>query len=292
MTSFFDKLAGRELRNPEGYALNTFLVAEDVPESYDNWDIDADAMLKLRDNAKLLSREVVGCGDVELRIRSAYQITPKTVLKQDMIFFADSPEVRFDTYVDWQDDHRFLKVAFDTNVREDFARNEIQFGYCKRPTTRNNSIEQAKFEVSNHKYTDLSEPGYGVALLNDCKYGISVNGSEMRLSLHKGGVHPDIKGDHGLHRMTYSFLPHSGGFSAEAVIQPAYMLNVPGIVSKGDYSAMPLVKIDKVGVIVESVKPCEDEDRAMILRLYEAEGTRTNCNISLFHIYTFFFSQF
>ena len=279
ISSFIDTSADRQL--VEGLPLNTFLMAEDVPVNWDNWDIDPDLEMKLRPSATLLERSVISDGGVAFIIRSKYKISERSSLLQDMIFFAHSPEVRFDTHMDWQDDHRFLKVCFDTNVREDFARNEIQFGYLKRSTTRNNSVEQAKFEVSNHKYTDLSEVGYGVALLNDCKYGISVNGSEMRLSLHKGGVHPDIKGDKGLHRMTYSFLPHNSGFSADAVIQPAYMLNIPSLISKGIYEALPLVEVDKPGIIVESVKPCEDEDRAYIVRLYEAEGTRTNCSIKL-----------
>ena len=73
----------------------------------------------------------------------------------------------FDTVTNWQDDHRFLKAAFDTSVQSRFARNEVQFGYIERATYRNTSWEKAKFEVSNHKYTDLSEPGYGVAVLKN-----------------------------------------------------------------------------------------------------------------------------
>ena len=166
------------------------------------------------------------------------------------------------------------------HVREDFARHEIQFGYCKRPTTRNNTIEQAKFEVVNHKYTDLSEPCYGVTLINDCKYGISVNGTQIALSLHKGGNHPDVKGDKGLHHAVYSFMPHNCGFGAKAVIEPSYMLNIPHIVSDGAFKAKSLVKTDKANIIVESIKPCEDEQKAFIVRFYEAEGTRTNATIT------------
>ncbi len=277
ISSFIDTYAGRELVN--GMPFNTFVMAEDVPMSWDNWDVDADLEMKLKPCAVLLEREVISQGDVAFIIRSKYEISKKSTLTQDMIFFACSPEVRFDTYMDWQDDHRFLKTLFDTDVREDFARHEIQFGYCKRPTTRNNSIEQAKFEVVNHKYTDLSEPGYGVTMMNDCKYGISVNGSQIGLSLHKGGNHPDFKGDKGLHRAVYSFMPHNDGFCAEAVVRPSYMLNVPHIVSDGIFEAKTLVSTDKANIIVESVKPCEDEDRAFIVRMYEAEGTRTNCTV-------------
>lgn len=281
IASFIDRRNGRELRG-EGYALNTLLLAEDVPQSYDNWDVDADLQLKFRDCAQLLSRETISSGPVAHIIRSTYRLTQKSTLTQDMIFFADSAEVRFDTRMDWQDDHRFLKTAFDTSIFSDFARFEVQFGNVKRPTTRNTSVEQAKFEVLNHKYTDLSENRYGAAVLNDCKYGISVEGGKMRLSLHKGGCRPDYKGDHGVHRCVYAFLPHEGGFAAGNVVQPAYLLNHPPVPAGADFCSKPLVLPQADNIVVETVKPCEDEARAFIVRLYDAEGTYTNTPVQFF----------
>ena len=281
ITSFFDKCARRELAG-EGYPLNTLLVAEDLPSAWDNWDVDADIETKFRDCSELISREVVSLGAAAAVIRSEYKLTEKSTVKQDMIFFADSKEVRFDTLMNWNDDHRFLKAAFDTDIRQDFARFEIQFGYAKRPTTRNNSVEKAKFEVLNHKYTDLSETRFGVAILNDCKYAISVDGGKMRLSLHKGGTRPDFTGDHGEHRCTYSFLPHCGDFSAKTVTQPAYELNVPCVVSEGEFKLNSLVKPAESNIIVECIKPCEDTEKAFIVRMYECEGAFTNCALNIF----------
>ena len=143
-----------------------------------------------------------------------------------MVFHATSAQVDFETEVDWQDKHRFLKTGFCTTLQANTARHEIQFGHCQKPTTRNNTLEQAMFEVLNHRYTDLSETRYGVAVLNDCKYGVSVEGGDIRLSLHKGGCRPDPRGDAGLHQFTYSFLPHMGGFSAENAVLPGYALNI------------------------------------------------------------------
>ncbi len=281
VSSFVDKSVGRELCG-EGYAFNTLIMAEDLPALWDNWDVDADIEGKYKDVSVLISSELVSCGKVAYILRNKYQISTKSTVEQDMMFFADSAEVRFDTKMDWNDDHRFLKATFDTSVFEDFARQEVQFGYVKRPTTRNTSIEQAKFEVLNHKYTDLSEARYGVAILNDCKYGISLNGGQLRLSLHKGGVRPDFTGDHGVHRCVYSFLPHNCGFSADSVIKPAYQLNVPSVVSKGEFQAESLACFDAANIIIESVKPCEDCEKAFILRAYEAEGAYTNAKLSLF----------
>lgn len=280
MASFYDRAARRELRSPEGYALNTFLIAEDVSLSYDSWDIDADAMLKFRDSARLLSRKVVSEGSTELRIRSVYALTPLSTLTQDMIFYADYPEVRFETAIDWNDDHRLLKTAFDTNILTDSASHEVQFGFVRRPTTRSTDLEKAKFEVSNQKYTDLSEAGYGIALLNDCKYGISAEDGSLRLTLHKGGCRPDYRGDKGHHLCTYSFLPHEGRMGAENVIYPAYELNYEPITAAGRLELDPLVRVEAANVIPETIKPCEEEEqRAFIVRLYEAVGSYTHTSL-------------
>lgn len=271
MESFVDKRNGRELKG-EGYALNTLLMAEEVSLGWDNWDLDADCESKFRDSAELLSSQVAADGPVEYRIRRSYRLSAKSTLKQDMIFYADSPEVVFETRMDWQDEHRFLKTAFDTNIQTDYASQEVQFGYIRRVTNRNTEIEKAKFEVSNHKYTDLSETRYGAAVLNDCKYGISVKDSQMRLSLHKGGCMPDYRGDKGIHDCTYAFLPHMGSMTAGNVIEPAYLLNEKPLIVTGSLPMESLVSLSTDHVIVETVKPFEEKEKGFILRLYEAEG--------------------
>ncbi len=277
--SLKDKRNGRQLKG-EGYALNTFLVAEDVPLGWDNWDVDADFECKFADRAELLSREVAADGAVEYRIRSSYRLTEKSTLTQDMVFYADSPEIVFETKMDWQDDHRFLKAAFDTNIHTDYASQEIQFGYIRRATNRNTSVEKARFEVSNHKYTDLSETRYGAAVLNDSKYGISVEGSSMRLSLHKGGCMPDYRGDKGIHTCVYAFLPHLGSMDAVNVVCPAYLLNEKPLPVKGNMALDSLARVEAENVIIETVKPAEDARKAFVLRLYEAEGTQTATKLS------------
>lgn len=276
MESLIDKRNGRELRG-EGYALNTLLMAEDVSLGWDNWDVDADLECKFRDSAVLLSSEVVADGAVEYRIRNRYRLSGKSTLVQDVIFYGDSPDVVFETRMDWQEEHRFLKTAFDTSIHADYASQEVQFGFIRRVTNRNTSIEKAKFEVSNHKYTDLSESRYGVAVLNDCKYGISVLDGQMRLSLHKGGCRPDYRGDKGVHECIYALRPHPGSLSAGEVVRPAYLLNEKPLIVEGSLFMESLMEVGTDHVIVETVKPLEQGEnslgeRAFVLRLYEAEG--------------------
>jgi len=283
IASYVDRTTGRELRDSHGLPWNTFLMAEDVSAAWDNWDIDADLEAKFAPAGRLLSRKIIAEGPVELRIRIRYALTEESTIEQDMVFFADMPMIVFDTVIAWQEVHRFLKTAFDTVLVADCARHEIQFGHIRRSNHRSTSEEKARFEVCNHKFTDLSEGGFGIALLNDCKYGISVEEGSMRLSLHKGGNRPDREGDRGRHLCRYALLPHNGGFSVENVVRPAYAFNYPPLVKKGKGTLFPLATVDAPNVIAETVKPCEDADFAYILRLYEAAGAYTHATLSFSH---------
>ncbi len=279
IASMIDLRNGREL--VKGLPFNTFLMTEDVPAMWDNWDIDADEEEKFAPAGKLISREVISDGAVELRIRSRYELSDKCVIEQDMIFDAASPMISFETIIDWQEEHRFLKAAFDTALLADGVRSEIQFGHIRRSNHRRNDEEKARFETCNHKYSDLSENSYGIALLNDSKYGLSVNEGSMRLSLHKGGILPDSAGDKGRHFCRYAILPHAEGFGAESVIQPAYMFNY--LPETGFAAAESLVTVDAPNVIIEAVKPCEDAENAYILRLYDAAGDYTRAALTFGH---------
>ena len=279
--SFIDKRTGREL--VDGLPFNTFLMAEDMPAAWDNWDIDADLEDKMRPVKGLVSCEVVANGALELRLRMVHKLSAISTIYQDVIFSSVSPMVVFDTVMDWQEAHRFLKTAFDTSLVAEGVINEIQFGHIRRSNPRSTDVEKARFEICNHKFSDLSERNNGVALLNDCKYGMSANEGSMRLSLHKGGILPDELGDKGMHEMKYALLPHEGGFGAENVVQPAYAFNNPPMLVAGEAAEASLVAVSTADVVIETVKPCEDAQKAYIIRLYEATGGYTNCSLTFGH---------
>ncbi len=281
MASFYDKEAERELRREGGEPLNTFYTGEDVPNAWDNWDIDYETMLKVFPQKELVSFETVSDGPLAFILRAVYKIGSYSTLTQDILFYADTAKVDFHTVIDWHDKHTLLKTGFDLDINSLTVKNEIQFGHIERPTTENNSYEIAKFEVCNHKWSDLSESRYGVAILNDCKYGISADGSHLRLTLHKGGTHPDVTGDEGVHEVTYSFLPHNAPFSVDSVVKPAYLLNIPAVSAAGRLKDgyAPVLGIDADNIICEAVKPAELVKGAYVARLYEAERCRTNAKI-------------
>lgn len=281
IASMTDRRNGRELVGDLPF--NTFLLAEDIPATYDNWDIDADTMEKFVPAGKLLEREIVANNAVELRIRSKYQLTERSTIEQDMVFDAATPLVVFDTVMNWEEEHRFLKAAFDTRLHADGVRNEIQFGCIRRSNHQSTEMEKARFEVCNHKYSDLSENSYGIALLNDGKYGLSVQEGSMRLSLHKGGMRPDRAGDKGRHLTRYAILVHNTPFNAESVVRPSYTFNYPPIIKSGAFSDEPLLSVSAPNVIIEAVKPCEDAEKAYILRLYEATGDYVTTSLHFSH---------
>lgn len=162
----------------------------------------------------------------------------------------------------------------------------IQFGHVCRPTHSNTSWDAAQFEVCAHKWADLSENGYGVSLLNDCKYGHSAEGSTLTLSLLKSATYPDPEADQGHHVFTYSLLPHVGDFRESGTIQESYCLNQPlmAVPLSGCGEGLPevfsLVHCDQPNVILETVKQAEDGGD-LILRFYEAFGRRGRATLTL-----------
>lgn len=282
IASFIDKQSGRELRREGGNPLNSFYIAEDVPKDYDNWDIDLESLSKLRLQNSLNSFSVISDGALMYVIRVCYPIGQHSTLTQDIRFYATSPRVDFHTVVDWKEKHTLLKVGFDLDIHSMTMKNEIQFGHIDRPTTRNDSWETAKFEVCNHKWTDLSESRFGVAILNDCKYGISAEESNLCLTLLKSGTHPDVTGDAGVHEFTYSLYPHNGGFTTQNVVRESYLLNIPAVIAGGSGAPEhPLMTLSADHIICEAIKPAALRDDACVARLYEAEGCKTVCQVGV-----------
>jgi alpha-mannosidase len=255
---------------------------------WDSYDLDYSTSLKLQPERRLLSRKVVADGALEYRIRSCYAIGQSSTLTQDIIFYANSPRIDYHTLLDLRDKRMVLKAAFPLDIHATTVRNEIQFGYIDRPMTENDALDVVKFEVCNHKWSDISENRYGVALLNDCKYGISARDGVLALTLAQSGAHPDVTAGCGVCEFTYTLLPHDGAMHTENVTKPAYMLNMPPRVLPGALRR-PLTPLLDVGcdhVICETIKPSEDVPGAVIARLYEAERTRGICHIRLPEGYT------
>ena len=143
----------------------------------------------------------------------------------------------------------------------------------------------ARFEVCHHKWLDVAEEGYGVSLLNDCKYGASVHEGVIGLSLLKSATEPNPIADQERHIFTYSLLPHQGSWQEAGVLQAAYQLNDHALAITKDNEGgnlaaqFSMASVDQPNVVIEALKRAEDSD-ATIIRVYEAHGRRTKARLS------------
>ncbi|MFC4597705.1 alpha-mannosidase [Cohnella hongkongensis] len=281
IVSLYDKQAGREIV-AHGERANVLTVYHDLGDA---WDFDrhyrqavAGAMARERISAYADGSKAV----VEQRFRFG-----ESTLTQKMVLQAGERVVRFETEADWRESGKMLRASFPVDVRTEQASCEIQFGYLQRPTHRNTRIDYAKDEICAHQYIDLSQPDYGVSLLNDSKYGYSALGHTLDIHLLRSPSNPDPNADRAVHRFVYALYPHEGDFVAAQTYRKGYELNSPLTVlaagagqGRGSGSLRPLVRIDSPRVMVEAVKKAEDSGD-LIVRLYETSGTRADAVVSL-----------
>ena len=281
--SLFDRRAEREVFRDGAFG-NELQVFEDYPRQYDAWEMTDYYKQKMwiLDTPAEITPVFDGA-------RAGVQVVKRymhSTITQKIWLYSGSPRIDFETEIDWHEKHQILKAAFPLAIHANNATFDIQFGHVVRPTHENTSWDKARFESYGHKWVDVSENGYGVSLLNDCKYGYNTEGSTLKLTMLKCATYPNPHADEGKHIFTYSLLPHIGDFREAGVIQEAYSLNQPleaVHVNSGD-GTLPgtysLVSSDSPNVMIETVKKAE-ADGSMIVRLYEAFDRRSKAVISV-----------
>ena len=322
--SLFDKELKREIRDNSSYPLNRLIAFEDKPKDYDAWNIDADFEKTFWNLDKLEKMQVV-CLDRSGNEIKGVQKGNDTVseihveihrkfnssnIHQTIVFRKNQRRIDFRTKADWHEHQILLKAAFPVNVQSDKIRCEIQYGDITRSLKRDTTWEKAKFECCAHKWIDITDDSvsYGVAVLNDCKYGYDAKEKLMRLTLIKSGIFPNPNADQGEHEFTYSLLPHKGNVAKGEVIEQARRLNfethyylpkefsifgqgsIKGVDDLSAVSAATLVNgieseiIDfsgSKGVFVEAVKIAEEKE-SLIIRIYEGYGLSHDVRGKLF----------
>lgn len=275
VSRLFDRHADREII-AENETANVLQVFEDKPRRYDAWELEVSFEQKKETITDFDGATVVADGPLNFAIRFQWRYRNSRV-EQEMILYGHSPRIDFRTKIDWQEREKLLKVAFPVRVRASEATYDIQYGNVKRPTHRNTSWDRAKFEVVGHQWADLSEEGYGVALLNDCKYGYDIRDNVLRLTLLKSSNYPDPQADLGSHRFTYSLLPHAGSWQQAGVVRHAWDLNAPLYAVRGAIAdaidGRSLLSCDNPHVTIDVIKKAEDSD-CLIVRMHELAGSR------------------
>ncbi len=279
LISAYDKEAGRQIlqTGEKGNALSLYV---DEPNNYDAWDVDLFYEKQLIGNAAGTGKVMQIGGPVRNTLNFELKIGSSCIKQQ--IVLGKSKRLDFNTVVEWKEAHKMLRTAFPVNVQSQEASFDIQYAYAKRPTTRNNSWELAKFEVVAHRYADISDLQYGVALLNNCKYGHKVHGSTLDLNLLRSPKYPDFNADIGRHEFTYSLLPHQGQLTESNVIAEAVALNsIPLLFNNCKHGPVELpCRLSSSGISLEVLKKAEKED-CLVIRLVETQG-KTSSGILYF----------
>ena len=273
ITRLYDKQQEREVL-AHGERGNVLQVFEDKPLDNDAWDIDIFYQQKMREITDLTAFEVTQCGALCLTVHMEWKYM-QTFISQDMTFYSMDRRIDFKTDVDFHERQQLLKAAFTVDIRSTFATYDIQYGNVRRPNHWNTSWDQARFESIGHRFADLSERNYGVALLNDCKYGYDIKDNVMRISLLRSGLQPDHLQDQGRHQFTYALLPHKGDFVEGHVVESAHRLNNPLDVFEGaaQTASSSFFTLDNSQVEVDAVKKSED-GRHLVVRFHDFAGAR------------------
>ena len=283
IVSVFDKENGREVIR-QGSIANELRVYPDYPDKYDAWQWEEYSLGTYRAIDSVDTVEFVDDGarfGIRIRRPHMHSSVLQTIWLSD-----DVARIDFETVLDWHEDHQMLKVAFPVDINATRATYECQYGSVERPTHKNTSWDAQKFEVCGHKFADLSEGNYGVALMNDCKYGYDIHDGVMQLSLLRSPTYPDETSDRGESSCIYSLYSHQGSLHQSDTVRLAYDLNNPmtAVPACGKEDTLPdsytPVMIDRSNILCEVFKEAEESD-CLILRLYEVSNTRTDAVLQL-----------
>ncbi len=275
VTSIIDVVHGRQLL-PPGKRI-TLELAPDHPVEYDAWDLEA--------WTRSLGSSITSTSSIELNshpLLASLVVNRnfgKSTLTQTYTVRAGSARLDITFDINWHEDEKLLTLMVPIDVHTHEAICDIQFGHVKRPTHASSSWDAAKFEVCAHRFVDLSEPSFGVTVLNDGRYGHGVQDGGVSVSLLRAAKYPDPDADHGRHTLTIAVLPHGPGL--HEVLREAEALNLPLRVVTGHAAAAPrpVVTLDHLGVQLSSVKHADDGSGDLIVRLYEACGDRADVTV-------------
>ena len=272
----YDKKNGREVLKA-GERGNVIYAYDDHPFKFDNWEMCAYYPEQKWEVGDVISTQVA---DGSLKITKKFM---NSTICQTIKVYDNSPRIDIENDIDWNEHHIILRSLMPVDIDAGKATFEIQYGAVERPDHMNTSWEAAKFEVCAHKWMDYSENGYGVAMLNDCKYGCDIHDGVMGLTLLKCGTYPNENADIGKHEFTYSIMAHSGSWQEGGVVKEAFALNCPLIAvkaeGKGNLPAeYSFISSDCENVVISAVKEAQDGED-IIVRVYESCGRRTNATV-------------
>ncbi|MFR0790427.1 MAG: glycoside hydrolase family 38 C-terminal domain-containing protein [Lachnospiraceae bacterium] len=170
---------------------------------------------------------------------------------------ADRRRIEFETEVDWKEMHRLLKTGFPVNV---YAGKWLASMRCSSDSWNIRhyivpELDKDRLKYVNICYSALADGAHGAAVLNDCKYGISMNGNALELTLLRAGTCPEMCADNRVHHFTYAFTAWEGSFAESDVVRQGYELNVKPVVAGGAALTFSTLPVLMRNVIPDTMKP-------------------------------------
>lgn len=284
ITSLYDKRSHFEALAP-GACGNMLQAFVDKPKDYDAWNLNPEYEKYGTNLTMADSVQVVEQGPLRGTIRVTRHWGHSKFV-QDISLCSGTGRVDVDNHVDWHETHVLLKAAFPLAASSNMATYEIPYGSIERPTTRNNNVEKAKFEVPAIRWADLGDGRHGLSLINDSKYGYDAKGNVLRLTLLRAPTWPDPEADRGAQHFAYSLYPHAGTWrEADTVLRGYefnYKLHAMQVASHmGELpAAHSFVSITPENLVVTAMKQSED-GKDLVLRFYEWAGKRADAVITV-----------
>jgi alpha-mannosidase len=270
LRSLVELASRREAMAEPGNALELY---EDRPTAFEAWDLDPFHLETRSDCPPASSAEIALADPLRADVVFERPVGRASHMRQTVRLDAESERLEFHCAIDWHEDRRALKVRFPVAVHALRATYEMQFGVVERPTHYSTRRDLAQYEVPGHRFADLSEHGFGVALLSAATYGWSVHGEDMRMTLLRSPRWPDPEADIGHHELSFAICPHPGSWQDAGVTAQALCFNAPMLVGESTGETHSWFSTDTPGVVIDTVKRAEDNDD-LIIRLYEAHGGR------------------
>ena len=246
-------------------------------EFLDCWDMSSNFKKFEIGEMKLVSRKDYREGDASI-IEQTFSFN-NSLLTQKVVLKDEGRIVDFRCKINWQETKKMLRVEFDPHYKADVATCDIQFGSIERPTYSQSIEQYGKYEVSMHKYVDISNQDYGVAIFNDGKYGVNVKDGKISINLLRSQTYPCVDCDKGEHVFSFAIYPHRDNRYNSDVVVKSVEYNHPLVVINANKTE-PLFTLSNNVVLIETVKMSE-EGSDIVLRLYEINGKSVNTQLNV-----------
>ncbi|MEM3715912.1 MAG: glycoside hydrolase family 38 C-terminal domain-containing protein [Candidatus Bathyarchaeia archaeon] len=291
ISRLYDKMNGVEVFNGDACVP---IVIEDLSDTWSHGVTVFDKVIGTFKDAEVSLEEF---GDVRatLRIENRYN---DSLMRIYISLYRELPYIKVKASLNWQEQHKMLKLCFPVGVKEPTATHSIPYGHIVRPCNGEEEPIQSWVDVTGRaKNVNGGEIVYGLSICNDCKYSCSVIGSEVRLTVLRSPpyahhdpyrLEPNIRYrymDQGWQSFNLILLPHAGTWREAQTVKVASLLNVKPIalVEDNHEGSLPaigsFIEVSHDNIVVSAIKKHEDSEN-IILRCYESYGAETTAEIN------------